>query len=181
MVLFLGDNGASPPLPRERVGGLRGQKLSVYEGGIRVPFVAWWPKQVKDGVVNEKTVISSLDFLPTLSTICGAKLPAAYDPDGEDMTAALRGETPARTKALFWEYGRNATSFAYPKDDKHHSPNLAVRDGSWKLLVNADGTGAELYDLSKDVNETRNVAAEQPELVKRLAERVLAWRKSMPP
>jgi arylsulfatase A-like enzyme len=180
LVLFLGDNGASPPFERARNGGLRGQKLSLYEGGIRVPLVAWWPGKTKAGVVNEKTVVSGIDFVPTLAKVCGAKLPKDYASDGEDMTAAILGESPARSKPLFWEYGRNATSFAYPKDEKQRSPNLAVRDGDWKLLVNADGTGAELYDLSKDIGETKNVATEQPDVAKRLVDQVLAWRKSVP-
>jgi arylsulfatase A-like enzyme len=180
LVLFLGDNGASPPFERERGGGLRGQKLSLYEGGIRVPFVAWWPGKGKPGVVNEKTVIAGIDFLPTLATVCGAALPKGYTSDGEDLTAAILGETPARSKPLFWEYGRNATSFAYPKEAKHRSPNLAVRVDDWKLLVNADGIGVELYDLSQDIAETKNVASDHPDRAKRLTEKVLAWRKSVP-
>jgi arylsulfatase A-like enzyme len=180
LVLFLGDNGASPPFERERVGGLRGQKLSLYEGGIRVPFVAWWPAKVKGGVVNETTVIAAVDFVPTLATICGAKLPKDYAPDGEDMTKAVLGETPPRTRPLFWEYGRNDTSFAYPKDPKHRSPNVAVRDGQWKLLANADGKGVELYDLLADANEEKNLAADHPEVAKRLTELALTWRKALP-
>lgn len=180
LVLFLGDNGASPPFPRERVGGLRGQKLSLYEGGVRVPFAAWWPGTAKAGGVNEQTVIASVDFMPTLAKVCGAALPKGYVPDGEDMSAALRGETPKRTKPLFWEYGRNDTSFAYPQDAKHRSPNVAVRDGDWKLLVNADGTGAELYDLAADRNETKNLAADKPDVTRRLTEAALTWRKSLP-
>lgn len=179
LVLFLGDNGASPPFERERVKPLRGQKLSLYEGGVRVPFVAWWPGTAKPGV-NESTVISSLDFVPTLANVCGAKLPVGYAPDGEDMTAALRGEVGKRTKPLFWEYGRNPKSFAFPKDDRHKSPNLAVRDGDWKLLVNADGSGAELYDVAKDRGESKSVAADNPEIAKRLTETALKWRKSLP-
>jgi arylsulfatase A-like enzyme len=179
LVLFLGDNGASQPLARERVGGLRGQKLSLYEGGVRVPFVAWWPGHAKP-VVNDATVIASLDFLPTLATVCGATLPSGYASDGEDMTAAVKGETSKRTKPLFWEYGRNATSFAYPQNAKHKSPNLAVRDGDWKLLVNADGTGAELYDVVKDRNETKDVSTSEPAVAKRLTDAALAWRKSQP-
>src|SRR5262245_9036463 len=130
LVLFLGDNGASQPFARERCGGLRGQKLSLYEGGIRVPFVAWWPEQVKGGIVNDKTVIASVDFMPTLATIARGKLPKDYVGDGEEMTAAIRGEKPERAKALFWEYGRNDTAFAYPKDVDHRSPNVAVREGN---------------------------------------------------
>jgi arylsulfatase A-like enzyme len=180
LVVFLGDNGASQPLARERVGGLRGQKLSLYEGGVRVPFVAWWPDRVKGGVVNEKTVVASVDLLPSLAAICGAKLPDGYRPDGVDMSKALMGEKPVRERPLYWEYGRNDTSFAFPKGAGHKSPNVAVRDGDWKLLVNADGTGAELYDLAADPKEAKNLAADKPEVAKRLTEAALAWRKSLP-
>jgi hypothetical protein len=86
---------------------------------------------------------------------------------------------------LFWEYGRNDTSFDYPsvrngarRGDR--SPNLAVRDGRWKLLVGADGTGAELYDVSADPAETNDLAAIRPELVTRLTTRVLDWRRLLP-
>jgi arylsulfatase A-like enzyme len=180
LVIFLGDNGASQPLVRERVGGLRGQKLSLYEGGIRIPFIVWWPGKVKGGVVNEKTVISSLDLIPTLACVTGACFPKGYQPDGEDMTAIIKGETPLRRKPLFWEYGRNATSFSYPKDDQHHSPNLAMREGSWKLLVNSDGKGAELYDIVQDAKETKDLATINPELVEQMKKKLLDWRKMMP-
>jgi arylsulfatase A-like enzyme len=179
LVLFLGDNGASPPFERERSGGLRGQKLSLYEGGIRVPLIAWWPGVTK-GTVNETTVFATVDFLPTLANICGAKLPSKFTADGEDLSAAIQGQTPNRTKPLFWEYGRNATSFAYPRDAHHRSPNVAVREGDWKLLVNADGTHAELYTLATDRNETKNVAAEKPELAQRLKTLALNWRNVLP-
>jgi arylsulfatase A-like enzyme len=180
LLLFLGDNGASQPFARQRVGGLRGQKLSLYEGGVRVPLIVWWPGTAKAGVINEKTVFASIDFVPTLAPLCGTKLPNNYTPDGEDLTGAVKGQLPIRTKQLFWEYGRNNTSFAYPMDAKHRSPNLAVREGNWKLLVNSDGQGAELYDLLTDRNETRNLASDQPEVTRRLSEAVLAWRKALP-
>ena len=57
---------------------------------------------------------------------------------------------------------------------------MAVRDGDWKLLVNADGTGAELYDVVADPNETTNLAAAKPEVTARLKEMAIAWRKAMP-
>jgi arylsulfatase A-like enzyme len=145
-----------------------------------VPFVAWWPARVKGGVVNDKTVIASVDLLPTLAALCGAKLPDGYKPDGADMSRALLGEKPVREKPLYWEYGRNDTSFAFPKGAGHRSPNVAVRDGDWKLLVNADGTGAELYDLAADPKEAKNLAGDKPEVAKRLTEAALAWRKSLP-
>jgi hypothetical protein len=58
--------------------------------------------------------------------------------------------------------------------------NVAVRDGDWKLLVNADGTGAELYDLAADPNETKDRAADRPDVVKRLSDSALRWRKTLP-
>jgi arylsulfatase A-like enzyme len=86
-----------------------------------------------------------------------------------------------RTKPLLWEYGRqNDYRFPNSKDTKDRSPNLAIRDANWKLLVNADGTGIELYDLAADPMETNNLAAQQPDLVNRLKTRILAWRKSLP-
>lgn len=180
LIVFLGDNGASPPFERERVGALRGQKLSLYEGGVRVPFLAWWPERVPAGAVNQGTVIATVDLLPTLARLCDARLPDGLVADGEDMSAALLGETPRRSTPLFWEYGRNATSFAYPSDAHDRSPNLAVRDGPWKLLVNADGTDAQLYDLDNDPTERNNLVAQRPEVARELTAKVLAWRRSVP-
>lgn len=180
LVLLIGDNGPSPPFERERLAGLRGQKLSLYEGGVRVPFIAWWPGKTPAKVVNSTTVLSTLDLMPSLSALCEAAQPKDYQPDGEDLSAALRGESPTRSKPLFWEYGRNDTSFAYPKDPKHRSPNLAMREGQWKLLVHADGHGAELYDVMADPGETRNLAEAQPEVTRQMVEAVRAWRKSVP-
>jgi arylsulfatase A-like enzyme len=180
LVLLIGDNGALPTFDQARVGGLRGSKLSLYEGGIRVPFLAWWPGTTKGGVVNDRTVITGVDVLPSLASICGAALPEGYTSDGEDLLVAIRGDTPVRSKPLFWEYGRNPTSFAYPADAKHRSPNVAVRDGDWKLLVHDDGHGAELYDLAADRNETTDLSAKRPEITKRLTEDALKWRRSVP-
>jgi arylsulfatase A-like enzyme len=181
LVIFLGDNGPLPTFMQSRTAGLRGSKLSLYEGGVRVPFIAWGPGLVKGGVTNSATVVSALDLFPSLCQIAGAQLPKGYEPDGEDLGPALLGTAmPKRARPLFWEYGRNDTSFAYPKDGGNKSPNVAVRDGNWKLLVNSTGGKAELYDLASDPKETSDVAAKNPEVAKRLTDRALQWRKSMP-
>ncbi len=180
LVFVVGDNGALPTFGQKRVGGLRGSKLSLYEGGIRESWIVWWPGHAKAGVVNAKTVISTLDLFPSLATLCEAKLPTGYSGAGEDLATALLGETPERSKPLYWEYGRNDTSFKYPTEKKHRSPNVAIRDGDWKLLVNADGSHVELYDLGHDHLETKNVAAENAETAKRLTAAALAWRKTLP-
>ena len=84
-----------------------------------------------------------------------------------------------RSKPLLWEYGRKA-DYLFPKEAGARSPNLAIRDGHWKLLINADGTDAELYDLAADPNESDNLAARKPDEAARLSAAVLAWRKSLP-
>jgi arylsulfatase A-like enzyme len=180
VVLFLSDNGPLPTFDRKRAAGLRGSKLSLYEGGIRVPFIAWGPGLIPAGRTNDTTVLTGVDLFPTLCALCGASPPAGYEPDGEDLSPALLGKAPARTKPVFWEYGRNDTSFAYPGPKGDRSPNVAVREGNWKLLVNADGTGAELYDLAADPNEASDRAAAEPAVARRLTEAALRWRKSLP-
>ena len=180
LVIFTSDNGPYPNLPG-RTAGYRGCKLSLYEGGVRLPFIARWPGVVPANVTDAKTVLASVDMFPTLCRIAGAKLPADVEFDGIDQSAALRG-TPiaSRDRPLMWEYGRNVKFFGYPKMPADRSPNLAIRDGHWKLLVNTDGEGAELYDLSTDPNESKNVVRDHPGEAARLQSAVLNWRRSMP-
>ncbi len=180
LVLLYGDNGALPTFDQVRNGGLRGSKLSLYEGGIRVPCIAWWPGHVTANKVDETTVLTAFDLLPSLSKICQAPLPKNYTSDGADLSPALLGQPAKRERPIFWEYGRNDKSFAYPKEAKHRSPTLAMRDGDWKLLVNADGKGAELYDLAKDRNEESDLSAKNSDRVREMTKAVMEWKKSWP-
>jgi arylsulfatase A-like enzyme len=179
LLIFATDNGALPTFKRERNTGLRGSKLSLYEGGIRLPFIARWPGHVPAGRVDETTVLHAVDMLPTFAAIGGGRLPEGYRPDGIDLTAALMGQSIVREKPLFWEYGRNETAFKFPAGAER-SPNVAVREGKWKLLVNADGSNAELYDLSTDPNESTNLAAKETASAEKLTAAALEWRKSLP-
>ena len=179
LVIFASDNGALPTFKGERNVGLRGSKLSLYEGGIRLPFIARWPGHVPAGMVDDTSVLHAVDMLPTLAAIGGAALPKRSAGDGLDISAALLGKPVERTKPLFWEYGRNETSFKYPAQPDR-SPNVAMLDGKWKLLINADGSGAELYDIGSDPNETRNLAEAQPDVAAKLKAAALEWRASLP-
>lgn len=178
LVLFTSDNGPLPTFQARRAAGLRGSKLSLYEGGIRMPCLVRWPGHTPAGRLNEQTVLGTVDLFPTFCKLAGVALPdVAFD--GEDLSAAILGETPTRRKPLLWEYGRNDKSFAYPKGGDR-SPKLAVRDGQWKLLVNADGSRMELYDMQTDARETTNLATQHADIARRLAEPLLEWRKSLP-
>jgi arylsulfatase A-like enzyme len=152
--------------------------MTLYEGGIRMPLVVRWPGRVPAARVDETTVLAAVDLFPTLCTIAGAKLPAGVAFDGEPMEKALTGANVVRQKPLFWEYGRNDKFFRYPANDR--SPNVAVREGQWKLLVNADGSGAELYDVVTDEGENSNVAQQHADITERLKQAALQWRSSLP-
>ena len=121
-----------------------------------------------------------MDIFPSICALTGATPPAGVGFDGEDASHAFLGHRFSRTKPLFWEYGRNTKWFKFPETPRDRSPNLAVRDGHWKLLVNADGSRSELYDVVADELESREVSAEHPELTKRLTRAVLDWRKAVP-
>jgi arylsulfatase A-like enzyme len=180
LIVFASDNGPLPTFKGERTLGLRGSKISLYEGGIREPLIACWPGVIPKGAENSMTVINSVDMLPTLCHIAGVTVPAETKFDGENLAGAfLEDSAPERKGPLFWEYGRNA-QFAKPARKRDRSPNLAVREGKWKLLVNADGSDVELYDLAADEKETHNLAEAHPEVAKRLTELTLQWRRSLP-
>lgn len=179
LVIFTSDNGPLPSFRGSRSGGLRGSKLSLYEGGIRMPFVVRWPGHVPAGRVDEQSVLAATDLFPSLCAIAGVELPKGIAFDGEDLSAVLLGHPGVRTRPLFFEYGRNTNAFSYPRG-ADRSPNVALREGDWKLLVNADGSDSQLYNLKTDPKETDNVADKNPELVARLKAKALAWRNSLP-
>jgi arylsulfatase A-like enzyme len=180
LIIFASDNGPLPSFRGSRSGGLRGSKLSLYEGGTRLPFIVRWPGRIPVGRVDEQTVVAGTDLFPTVCAIAGVSLPTGVAFDGQDLSAAVLGHPTTRVKPLFWEYGRNTKAFAFPGIPADRSPNVALREGDWKLLVNADGSNAQLYDLKTDPKETHNVAEANPDIAERLKQKALAWRNSLP-
>ncbi|MEX2336038.1 MAG: sulfatase-like hydrolase/transferase, partial [Fulvivirga sp.] len=155
----------------------RGRKWSLYEGGIREPFMARWPGHIPAGVTNDTTIMHSTDLFSTFCSMADVKAPDV-DFDGEDMSAALKGEARQRTKPIFWEYGSEFD--IKPGNPRFISPRLAMRDGALKLLINDDGSQMELYNLLEDHAETTNIADNYPEVAKRMAEQVLDWKSGLP-
>lgn len=156
----------------------RGRKWSLYEGGIRTPFIVRWPGKVPAGRINDSSVISSVDFFPTFLKIAGLDTQQTKG-DGEDISASLFGKQYKRKQPLYWEYGRNEY-YLKPGNPRFVSPNLAIREGDWKLLINDDSTRTELYNLQDDPAENNNIADKYPELVRRLSSMLLQWRKGVP-
>jgi arylsulfatase A-like enzyme len=177
IVIFTSDNGALPTFDGARSGGFRGHKLALWEGGIRMPFIVRWPVRVPAGYVDDTSVLAAIDLFPTLLALAGIEHPAGLPLDGVNVSQALLGRKLKRTTPLFWEYGRNPRWFKFGPDP---SPNVAMRRDNWKLLVNADGSDAQLYDLATDAKESRNLATDKPELTGELKQLALDWRHSLP-
>ncbi len=183
VVIFSSDNGPEEILIRNAghsgvgsPGPFRGRKRSLYEGGVRVPFIVRWPAAVKAGQVDDSSVVCGADLLPTVCKLTGVEVPKGHALDGEDRSAVIAGKPAPRTKPIFWEWRFN---IAGPVLNK--SPILATRDGKWKLLMNPDRSRVELYDIPADPSELNNLADRNPDVVKRMSERLLAWQKTLPP
>ncbi len=162
IVLFTSDNGphgegGADPGYFESNGPLRGMKRDLYEGGIRVPMIAWGPGYVPSGQVSDHAW-AMWDVFPTLAAFAGADVP---DVDGLSMAALLRNDGPVPMhRALYWEH-RNNMEARYSQ---------AVRQGDWKLLRvwTPDRQATELYDLRRDVGEYHDLSERYPDVVQRL-------------
>ncbi len=187
LFVLLSDNGptAWPYYYKERLappgstGGLRGRKWSLYEGGIRTPLIARWDSRIPAGKTDSSTVVGAVDFFPTCCALAGVTDPPGAQFDGENLSRAFLGKPMERRKDLIWEYGRTK-DMQRPGLPIDQSPNLAIRSGSWKLLVNDDGTNLELYDFSRSEKEDTNVAGEHANVARRLSDKLIGWRQALP-
>jgi uncharacterized sulfatase len=147
---------------------LRGEKGTLYEGGIRVPLIVRWPGRVAAGTTCAVPVTSA-DFLPTILEMAGISPEGAAPLDGESLLPLLRGRGGLRRQAIYWHYPRY-----------HHStPAGAIREGRWKLIEFFEDNHVELYRLDRDLGETRDLSREQPEKARALRARLATWRKSV--
>ncbi|OVE74159.1 hypothetical protein BVX94_01230 [bacterium B17] len=199
LIIFSSDNGPEEPARTERFkkmknreglslwysvgssGGLKGHKRSLYEGGVRVPFIVRWPRKVPAGKVNNTTVVTAVDLLPTFCRAAGIELPAEYSSDGQDMLDAFLGKDVRRKKPIFWEWiGPEFMPWGKNPQAKMDWPRLGVRDGDWKLLMTHDGKRRELYNIVNDSAEKVNAAEKNPEVLEKLTGMAKAWKESLP-
>ena len=157
LIFFFSDNGAT------RLGSnapLRGNKGSVWEGGHREPAIASWPGRIKPGAATDQLAIS-LDLMPTMLELAGAAAPEGHKLDGVSLASLMLDRKPLGRRKLFWN-GR------------------AMRDGQWKLVCDGKGSkGVTLYDLSKDIGESSDLAGEQPQRVRRMLAAIEAWKRDV--
>ena len=161
IVIFTSDNGAANEHGAvseyfDGTGPLRGIKRDLYEGGIRVPLIVSWPGKVPAGAIEDASHVTFWDVLPTLAELAGAEVPEDLQIDGISVTQSfLDGIAVGNDRPLYWEFRR-----------KPDTPLMqAARWGRWKAVRLSDDAALEIYDLDADIGETRDVAAEHPELV----------------
>jgi arylsulfatase A-like enzyme len=161
LLFFINDNGGPTGANGSRNEPLRATKGTMYEGGIRVPFMVKWPGRLKAGSTYDKPVIS-LDILPTAAAAGGAELPAGRKLDGVNLLPYLTGENKQPPhEALFWRSGLNH----------------AARKGDWKLVKMGDHTG--LYNLASDIGESKDLKAEKPDVFKEMQDAYEQWNWQM--
>ena len=163
LVIFTSDNGTTFDIGGvdriffNSLGPLRGHKTNLYEGGIRVPFIARWPDKIAAGTTTDH-LCANWDIVPTIAEIVGAETPD--DLDGLSILPVLLGhQDQPQHEYLYWEYHSRGGS-------------QAVRMNDWKAIrtnINTDNPGAiELYDLSSDLSENNNLASRHPEVVAKM-------------
>jgi arylsulfatase A-like enzyme len=156
-IVFVSDNGGPTRVTTSSNGPLNGYKAQVWEGGIRVPFLAQWKGHIPAGKIVDRPVIQ-LDIHPTALALAGVKVPAEAKLDGVNLLPYLTGETPgAPHEALFWRFG----------------VQRAVRKGDWKLTDM--GNGPKLFNLASDIGEKHDLAATNSAKVQELEADYKAW------
>lgn len=166
IVFFLADNGGPTAQTTSSNLPLHGFKATTWEGGVRVPFCAKWPGKFPAGVTFEKPIIQ-LDILPTILAATKANVKPAKPLDGVNLIPYLTGENKAKPHdKLFWRFGQQ----------------WAVRQDDWKLVVARGGSmKPELYNLAEDISESKNLAAEKPEILAKLQATYDAWNAEQAP
>ena len=155
LVLFFSDNGATPDGSN---GALRGHKASVWEGGHRVPAIAWRPGAIPAGGQTDQ-LATTMDIWPTVAELAGIEARPDRPLDGVSMVQTLRGSSVQRGP-VFWSF----------------MDGLAMRDGNWKLVAGEDGDEQpQLFDLSTDLAEQTNLAEQEPERTATMLEQAREW------
>jgi N-acetylgalactosamine-6-sulfatase len=128
---------------------------------------------IPKGRIDRTSVLTAVDIFPTFLELTKQPVPANIKLDGESIMAALKGLRFKRTQPIHWEWrGGHRPPYLWP--------HLGIRDGRWKMMFNQELNRTELYDIEADWAETTNVAAMNPDVVKRLTKKALAWKESLP-
>jgi arylsulfatase A len=159
LIIFFSDNG---PSGLGSAGSLRGKKGQIWEGGHRVPAIAYWPGKIEAGRVSNLTAMGA-DLLPTMAAISGTAIPDNLKLDGINLLPHLIENKEPAPRPLFWS----------------HNNQLAIREGDFKLITNKSFSETSLYNLRVDLGEENKIAAQHPDLVQKLLKILKAWQKDV--
>ncbi len=173
IVIFTSDNGGLhvPEGPHPRVthnSPYRAGKGFVYEGGLRIPLIVRWPGHVPPAALVDTPVINT-DWLPTLLGLAGLPVPAGLD--GVSLAALLTERGPVPKRSLFWHFPHYT--------NQGSRPSGAMREGPWMLVEYYDAENVELYDLSSDPGQRRDLAASHSERIAQMRAALADWRRSV--
>jgi arylsulfatase A-like enzyme len=185
LVIFSSDNGGVGGYQREGINAnditdnapLKGGKGTLYEGGIRIPYIFRWPGHVKPGTTSDLP-INSVDLYPTLLELAGAKPPAGHPLDGTSYLKLLGDADQARPDRppLFWHFpgylGAGGNTW-------RTLPGGVIRDGDWKLIEYFEDNRLELYNLKDDIGEKHNLATANPGKSQELHKKLAQWRQEL--
>lgn len=181
LIVFCSDNGHEPGAGTSDP--LRGAKTWLYEGGIRSPLIVWGPGLVTKeavGTSNETAIFSAIDLNRSLYALTDTALPDDHELDGENVLDTILGKVDeGRQSPIFFRRPPDRPGND-PKWGMGDNPDLAVRDGKWKFLINYDRSEPQLFDLDADIAETKNLVAEHPEIAERLEKAIFEWNATMP-
>ncbi len=158
LVFFFSDNGAT----RDGSNGvLRGTKGSLWEGGHRVPAIAYWPGRIKAGMTTDQLAIG-MDLMPTMLDLAGVAPPTQRPLDGVSLKPVLLEGKQLGNRKLFWQHGANT----------------AMRDGQWKLIRTAKGK-PQLFDLSNDLSEKTDLSGKQNKRANGMLREIRTWENDV--
>ena len=181
MIVFTSDNGPGPLTPQVKsesvvkrykekpsllnsVGSAKiykERKISLHDGGIRVPFIVRWSDQTERGTIDYKSVIHGVDWLPTVASICNADLPEGIY-DGMNIKSAFLGKEIQRREAVYWS----------------QAGSIASVNGNWKAVLNKNKE-FQLFDIEKDPAELRNLKADNPDVADEMERGLREWLADM--
>jgi len=181
LIVFTSDNGPGPLTPQVISGSVveryqsrpdllnsvgsaliyKERKISLHEGGIRVPLIVSWPGRVPAGKVDKTAVIHGTDWLPTVASICNVDLPEGVY-DGTDVKAAFLGKAFERNKEIYWT----------------QAGSVALLDKNWKGILTKEGE-LKLYNMEKDPGERDNLAGSHPDLATKTEQRIRNWKNQI--
>lgn len=160
LVIFCSDNGATQ---NGRNGALRGTKGQLWEGGHRVPAIAYWPGRIKAGSACDELVMG-MDWMATMMGLAGVESSSGRGLDGVNLLPVMLEGKSLGERRAFWAYNNQR----------------AMRDGDWKLVIDAAGSkGASLYNLAEDISERHDLSRQEQERVRTMREAMAAWERDV--